>query len=155
MPLEGSVEQESCSLKLGRNKFIRILILAGYLSGFSSVAYAKEPKIEDKVDESFYYQEAMAEIAAGDSTEAIQLLDRALDADSKHGPSHLIRGRLYLEQGNQKKSRQDFTMASGNKDSSIRAKARIGLGDILRRMPKREWQAVQESFSIWIGGIFL
>ena len=91
-----------------------------------------------------YYQQALDRVNKGDSTVALQLLEQALELDSKHGQSLLARGSLYLEQGNLKKARRDFTMATGDKDPAIRARAHIGLGDILRRMSYRNWHAIKE-----------
>ena len=91
-----------------------------------------------------YYQQALEWINKGDTTGALSFLNKALELDPKHGPSLLARGRLYLEQGNLKKARRDFTMATWDKDPAIRAGAHIGLGDILRRMANRNWQAVRE-----------
>ena len=91
-----------------------------------------------------YYQQALERINEGDTTGALSFLNKALELDPKHGQSLLARGRLYLEQANLKKARRDFTMATGDKDPAIKARAHIGLGDILRRMPYRNWQAMRE-----------
>ncbi len=117
--------------------FFPVLLAFLLTAGFESLQGAGETARS-------YYQQALDRVNEGDSTGALQLLEQALELDSKHGPSLLARGRLYLEQGNLKNARRDFTMATGDKDPAIRAKAHIGLGDIYRRMPKREWQAIKE-----------
>ena len=91
-----------------------------------------------------YYRQAQDRVNEGDTTGAIQLLDRALEVDSKHGLSLLARGRLYLGQENSSQAHSDFTTACWNKDPAIKARAHIGLGDIFRRMSMRNWQAVEE-----------
>ena len=95
-------------------------------------------------DAGAYYSEALESIAEGDSARTLRLLDKALEIDPKHGLSLLARGSLYLEQGNIKKARRDFNIAKGDKDPAIRARGYVGRGDILRRMSRRNWQAVEE-----------
>jgi GWxTD domain-containing protein len=90
------------------------------------------------------YEKAAVMLAHGDSSAALGLLDRALALDSNHGLALLKRGRLHLSQGKLKEARGDFTRAGVDNNRLTRSLAHLGLGDIFRRMPNRNWQAVQE-----------
>jgi len=91
-----------------------------------------------------YYRQAENLIGEGDTTAALQLLDRALKADSRHGPSLIARGRLFLEESNLSKARRDFNWASHSSDRAIRSAGFLGLGDVFRKMPRRNLQAAKE-----------
>jgi len=91
-----------------------------------------------------YYQQALGRINEGDSTGALGLLDKALELDSKHREAYLERGRLHLAADDMDAARDDFNHALFSKSPEIRARAHIGLGDIYRLKPKRNWDAIAE-----------
>jgi len=90
------------------------------------------------------YNQALEEISAGRQSQALALLDRALEIEPEHGQSLLARGRIYLQLGLWRDARWDFRQASFNSDPQIRAAAHIGLGDVYRTLPFRNLQAAAE-----------
>ena len=111
-----------------------------------AVIYSSGFSIESTPDETArsLYQQSVKNLAAGDTSSAGNLLDRALELDPKLWEARLERGRVHLAAGDLDAARVDFNRALFSKSPEIRARAHIGLGDIFRRMPHRNWQAVQE-----------
>jgi tetratricopeptide (TPR) repeat protein len=91
-----------------------------------------------------YYQQALGRINEGDSTGALNLLDKALEIDPKLWDARLARGRIHLAAGDLDAARNDFNRALSSKSPEIKAKAHIGLGDIYFSMGKRTMQAITE-----------
>ena len=83
-------------------------------------------------------------LSGGDSTGALDLLDKALELDSKNWEALLERGQLNLAAGDLDAARVDFNNALFSKSPEIRARAHIGLGDIFLSMRNRAMQAVAE-----------
>ena len=105
----------------------------------SDILCAEEPlKAEN------HYLDARAKVAQGDTAAAFKLLDKALKADKSHGPALLDRGYLYLDAGNKRQAKINFEMALRSKSKSIKAKAYVGLGDVLRTNPKFVHQAMEK-----------
>ncbi|HLA39834.1 MAG TPA: GWxTD domain-containing protein, partial [Candidatus Glassbacteria bacterium] len=82
--------------------------------------------------------------SGGDTRRELELLDRAVEADSKQSRPRVERGRLYLELGLLKEARLDFETALWSEDPLVRCEAHIGLGEVYRRLPMRNLQAVAE-----------
>jgi len=91
-----------------------------------------------------YYLDANTKLARGDTAEALKLLDKALKADKSHGPALIDRGYLSLDAGDKKQAKRDFQRALHSKSKEIRAKAYIGLGDVLCTNPKFVHQAFEK-----------
>jgi len=99
---------------------------------------------EESLKAENYCLDANTKLAQGDTAAAFKLLDEALKADKNHGPALIDRGYLSLGTGNKKQAKRDFDRALGSKSSSIKAKAYVGLGDVLRTNPKRIHQAIEK-----------
>ena len=74
----------------------------------------------------------------------ISSLDAKLEQNSNDYEALLERGRAYLEAGRLDEAQQDFNMARGSESSAVIARARMGLGDLYRARPNRNWWAVRE-----------
>ena len=118
-----------------------VIVYLSFSIVFTAGAYGKGEK---RAAADFYYSEALARIARGEFNEALKLLDRLLERNSRHGPALLERGRLYLKLGLLEKARQDLYLASFDPEPEIRVSAHIGLGDIYRQLPMRNLQAASE-----------
>ncbi|MFH1068502.1 MAG: GWxTD domain-containing protein [Candidatus Glassbacteria bacterium] len=82
--------------------------------------------------------------SGGDTRQALGLLDRAVEADSRHARPRIERGKLYLELGRLDEARLDFEAARWSDDPLVRSEAHVGLGEVYRRTPLRNLQAVAE-----------
>ena len=91
-----------------------------------------------------YYLDAKTKLAQGDTAGAFKLLDKALQADKNHDSALIDRGYLSLDTGNKKQAKRDFERALRSKSRSIKAKAYVGLGDVLRTNPKWIHQAIEK-----------
>jgi len=91
-----------------------------------------------------YFSQALARIAENDTEAAGRLLGLALEHDPDHGPSLIQRGRLNLNQGEIEAARRDFSRALFSDSTGIKVQAYIGMGDVYRKTPNRNWQAVGE-----------
>jgi len=91
-----------------------------------------------------YHLEFQRALSQGDSVGALKLLNKALKADKSHGPALIDRGYLFLDTGNKKQAKRDFERALRSKSRSIKAKAYVGLGDVLRTNPKWIHQAIEK-----------
>jgi GWxTD domain-containing protein len=99
---------------------------------------------EESLKAENYCLDAKTKLAQGDTAAAFKLLDKALQADKSHGPAWIDRGYLSLDTGNKKQAKIDFERALRSKSRSIKAKAYVGLGDVLRTNPKWIHQAMEK-----------
>ncbi len=91
-----------------------------------------------------YHLEFQRALAQGDSVGALKLLNKALKLDRELYPALIQRGRLYLGMGNKRAAKNDFSNALFSDSEEIKAKAYVGLGDILRTNPKRIRMAMEK-----------
>jgi len=113
---------------------------------FMALIYSAGLPVESGADETAQTLSSQAEslLSRGDSTGALQLLDKALELDSKNWEAVLERGRIHLGSGELDAARNDFNRALGSKSSETRARAHIGLGDICLGMGNRAMHAIAE-----------
>ena len=124
----------------------RIAKIAGFILISSSLTALPADILHagNSLDAETCCLDAQTKLAQGDTAEALDLLGKALKADKSHGPALIERGYLYLNTDRVKQAKRDFERALGSKSSSIKAKAYVGLGDILRTNPKRISQAIEK-----------
>jgi len=130
-----------------RGQLYRLLLVftlsfAILIAALPAKAFPAESETEKAVRR--YYQEALSSLAQGDSSAALSLLGKVLELDPKHWESWLERGRLHLAADELDAARDAFTRALFSKSPETRTMAHVGLGDIYRQMPKRNFDAVAE-----------
>ncbi|MFC1614431.1 hypothetical protein ACFL5K_03965 [Gemmatimonadota bacterium] len=114
----------------------RIAFFSFVIFSASLLASTAEP---EKAEELFL--EAREKLAGQDTSQALTLLNRALATDSKHYPSLLLRGRLFIGAGDGKQAVRDFKKALAAKDKRIRLKCYLGLADTYRIVFKKNYSA--------------
>lgn len=94
--------------------------------------------------ENSLYEQALAALAAHDSTAALQLLDRALVLNERDWSARLRRAELRLEAGRTEEAEADYNYLLRSESCVIRSQAHLGLGRILRGLPNKQMLAVKE-----------